>query len=666
MKFTHVFLGLIVTSGFGATAADDFNWLRDDARKDERVLTYLTQQNRKTEQYQKSYQALTQDLLAQWETMVADKGEQPWSIVNGREWTLTRRDGRYVLLSRASQHAPENAVFDFAERQSAHQYYQLGQWQVSGDKLLFTEDIDGSEQYRAVVVDLLSGQSSELATHVDSGALLSQNGKMAYLVAKDKRTQRPHQILRISTESLAKTVIWNEYKSDWLLSFYRAADSRYAVLQSNNETTTEQKIVDLNTGAITDSLRIPEAGIEYYADVANESVYINSNLEGMFNLYQTKLATLNAQWQRFNSSHEPIQQFYLYDAGVVVLSKPDNVSTLSVYSYQAKEKVRFPLEQDGNVAWLSTLGDFESNKIRIRSMSMTTPPQWQEFDVKTLTKSLYSQDSYQDFDSQHYVSKRIFIKHDGVSVPVSLAYRKDKLHAQSPVMIYGYGAYGFTMKPYFMPQVISLLDQGVIYAIAHVRGGGYFGDEWHEQGRGVRKANSIGDFVAAAKTLKTFERGNREVFAIGSSAGGTLVAGAVNRDPKLFSGVVLKVPFVDVVASMSDTSLPLTTQQYGEWGNPTKPEQLALMKAYDPILNIHKDAYPPMLVQVGLIDQRVPYWEGAKYLAKVSELSEHTGPYLLQTDFNSGHQMDPRQAQEQQAKEYAFLLSLINTSKAEQ
>ncbi|EGR1751274.1 prolyl oligopeptidase family serine peptidase [Vibrio parahaemolyticus] len=666
MKFTHVFLGLIVTSSFGATAADDFNWLRDDARKDERVLTYLTQQNRKTEQYQKSYQTLTQDLLAQWETMVADKGEQPWSIVNGREWTLMRRNDRYVLLSRASQHAPENAVFDFAERQSAHQYYQLGQWQVSGDKLLFTEDIDGSEQYRAVVVDLLSGQSSELATHVDSGALLSQNGKMAYLVAKDKRTQRPHQILRISTESLAKTVVWNEYKSDWLLSFYRAADSRYAVLQSNNESTTEQKLVDLETGTVTDSLRVPEVGVEYYADVAKGHVYLNSNLEGKFALYQAELTPLSATWQRFTNPSEPLEQFYLYDAGVVALSKPNNVSTLTVYSYQGQEKVILPLEHDGNVAWLSTLGDFESNKIRIRSMSMTTPPQWEEFDVKTLTKSLYSQDAYQDFDSQHYVSKRIFIKHDGVSVPVSLAYRKDKLHAQSPVMIYGYGAYGFTMKPYFMPQVISLLDQGVIYAIAHVRGGGYFGDEWHEQGRGVRKANSIGDFVAAAKTLKTFERGNREVFAIGSSAGGTLVAGAVNRDPKLFSGVVLKVPFVDVVASMSDTSLPLTTQQYGEWGNPTKPEQLALMKAYDPILNIHKDAYPPMLVQVGLIDQRVPYWEGAKYLAKVSELSEHTGPYLLQTDFNSGHQMDPRQAQEQQAKEYAFLLSLINTSKAEQ
>ncbi|MFH4616002.1 prolyl oligopeptidase family serine peptidase [Vibrio diabolicus] len=665
MKFTHVFLGLIITSS-SCFAVNDFNWLRDDARKDERVLTYLTEQNRKTEQHQKKYQTLTQDLLAQWEAMVADKGDKPWSIVNGREWTLTRRDSGYVLLSRSNQYAQENTVFDFSERQSAYPYYQVGQWQVSGDTLLFTEDIDGSEQYRAVVVDLLSGQSTELATHVDSGVLLSPDGKMAYLVSKEMRTQRPHQILRISTESSAKTVVWHEYKSDWLLSFYRAADSRYVVLQSNNESTTEQKLVDLETGTVSDSLRVPEAGVEYYADVAKGHVYINSNLEGTFALYQTDLAPPSATWQRFTTPREPLGQFYLYDAGVVALSKPNNVATLTVYSYQGQEKVILPLEQDGNVAWLSTLGDFESNKIRIRSMSMTTPPQWEEFDVKTLTKTLYSQDAYQDFDSQRYVSQRIFIKHDGVSVPVSLAYRKDKLHAQSPVMIYGYGAYGFTMKPYFMPQVISLLDQGVIYAIAHVRGGGYFGDEWHEQGRGVRKANSIGDFVAAANALQTFERGNREIFAIGSSAGGTLVAGAVNQDPKLFSGVVLKVPFVDVVASMSDTSLPLTTQQYGEWGNPTKPEQLALMKAYDPILNIHKDAYPPMLVQVGLIDQRVPYWEGAKYLAKVSELSEHTGPYLLQTDFNSGHQMDPRQAQEQQAKEYAFLLSLINTSKAEQ
>ncbi|CAE6941386.1 N-terminal beta-propeller domain [Vibrio sp. B1FIG11] len=299
-------------------------------------------------------------------------------------------------------------------------------------------------------------------------------------------------------------------------------------------------------------------------------------------------------------------------------------------------------------------------------MSMTTPPLWEEFDVKALTKTNLSQDVYHGFSSQDYVSKRIMVKSHGVEVPVSLAYRKDKLSDNAPVVLYGYGAYGFTMKPYFMPQTVSLLDQGIIYAIAHVLGGGYFGADWHDQGRGVLKANSINDFTAAAQALKHFDGGERDVYAIGSSAGGTLVAGSINQAPDLFAGAVMKVPFVDVVASMSDTTLPLTAQQYGEWGNPALPEQLKAMQAYDPILNIHKDAYPPMLVQIGLNDQRVPYWEGAKYLAQISSTSESTGPYLLQTDFHSGHRIDPRQARKQQAKEYAFLLSLIKTSKAEQ
>ena len=411
--------------------------------------------------------------------------------------------------------------------------------------------------------------------------------------------------------------------------------------------------------------------MEYYADVAQDRVFINSNLNGQFGLFEATMPEKHADtaefnWKSFLRSENSVEQFYLYESGLVALTKQDNQTTISVYSYDGKAKKTLPLESDGRIAWLSTLGDYRSNKIRIRSMSMTTPPLWEEFDVKALTKTNLSQDIYHGFSSQDYVSQRIMVKSHGVEVPVSLAYRKDKLSDNAPVVLYGYGAYGFTMKPYFMPQTVSLLDQGVIYAIAHVRGGGYFGADWHEQGRGVLKANSINDFTAAAQALKHFDGGERDVYAIGSSAGGTLVAGSINQAPDLFAGAVMKVPFVDVVASMSDTTLPLTAQQYGEWGNPTLPEQLKAMQAYDPILNIHKDAYPPMLVQIGLNDQRVPYWEGAKYLAQISSTSESTGPYLLQTDFHSGHRMDPRQAREQQAKEYAFLLSLIKTSKAEQ
>ncbi|WP_045497515.1 prolyl oligopeptidase family serine peptidase [Vibrio hyugaensis] len=670
MKFTHVCLGLLVTAS-PSFAADNFDWLRDDSRQDQRVLSYLKQQNQKTEKFQNGYDSLTQSLLTQWDSMAAEKGKTPWIIKDGEEWNLVRREGRYVLVSRSDSNAEEKIVYDFSPRQSKHQYYQIGQWRIHDNSLLFTEDIDGSEQYRAVFVELGKGTTKELVNNVDNGALLSSNGKFGYFVAKEARTQRPYQILRIDIQTLEKRVIWQEDKTDWLMSFYPAADSHYALVQSNNESTTEQKLLELDSGVLTSSLRKPETGIEYYADVARGKVFINSNLDGKFGLFELKLSEAikhgkSIKWTSFTSSENNVEQFYLYDAGLVALTRQDNQTTISVYSYDGKAKKSLPLESEGRVAWLSTLGDYRSNKIRIRSMSMTTPPLWEEFDVKTLKKSDFSQDAYRDFSSQDYVSQRITVKANGVEVPVSLAYRKDKLNENAPVVLYGYGAYGFTMKPYFMPQTVSLLDQGVIYAIAHVRGGGYFGTDWHDQGRGVLKANSINDFTATAQALKHFDGGERDVYALGSSAGGTLVAGAINQDPDLFAGAVLKVPFVDVVASMSDTTLPLTEQQYGEWGNPTLPEQFKAMQAYDPILNIHKDAYPPMLVQVGLNDQRVPYWEGAKYLAQISSTSESTGPYLLQTDFHSGHRMDPRQAREQQAKEYAFLLSLIKTSKAEQ
>ena len=670
MKFNHVFLGLLALS-LPSVAADNFDWLRDDSRQDERVLSYLKKQNQKTEQFQKSYNEITQHLLSQWEAMGAEKGDKPWVIKNGQEWNLTRRQGNFVLLSRADKNAQEDVVYDFSSRQEERQYFQIGQWRIQGNSLLFTEDIDGSEQYRALLVELNNGRVHELISNVDNGVLLSPNGKFAFVVSKEAKTQRPYQIVRINTQTDEQKVLWQEDKTDRLMSFYPAADARFALVQSNNESTTEQKILNLDSGDLTASLRKPESGVEYYADVAQDRVFINSNLNGQFGLFETAMPekhsdTVESNWKSFLRSENGVEQFYLYDAGLVALTKQDNQTTISVYSYDGTAKKTLPLEPEGRVAWLSTLGDYRSNKIRIRSMSMTTPPLWEEFDVKAQIKTNLSQDVYHGFSSQDYVSQRIMVKSHGVEVPVSLAYRKDKLSDNAPVVLYGYGAYGFTMKPYFMPQTVSLLDQGVIYAIAHVRGGGYFGADWHEQGRGVLKANSINDFTAAAQALKHFDGGERDVYAIGSSAGGTLVAGSINQAPDLFAGAVMKVPFVDVVASMSDTTLPLTAQQYGEWGNPTLPEQLKAMQAYDPILNIHKDAYPPMLVQVGLNDQRVPYWEGAKYLAQISSTSESTGPYLLQTDFHSGHRMDPRQAREQQAKEYAFLLSLIKTSKAEQ
>jgi oligopeptidase B len=298
---------------------------------------------------------------------------------------------------------------------------------------------------------------------------------------------------------------------------------------------------------------------------------------------------------------------------------------------------------------------------------MIQPGLWERFNTLTATRESIGQDVYPNYQADMYVTQTLNIENDGHAVPVTLAYRKELLNKQNPVVLYGYGAYGVTMKPYFMPQTISLLDRGVIYAVAHVRGGGFKGEQWYLSGKGLNKANSISDFVAAARTLQNFQQGERAILAMGSSAGGTLVAGALNEAPEVFAGASLKVPFVDVINSMSDETLPLTAQQYAEWGDPHQESELSVMKAYDPYYNLSKANYPPVLISVGLNDRRVPYWEGAKYQAKLQSLTTGSGPYLLSTNFSQGHSSDRRQSLSQQAFEYAFLLSLTHkNTKAEQ
>ena len=617
---------LLVSTCSASFANSHFDWLRDDSRKSDRVHSYLVEHNNSTKQYQKGYRHITQSLMQQWDSMSVDQADKPWTITNDQEWYLSQEQGEYRLLKRAGKGEPIEIVYDFSTRQAQYDYYHIGQWRVQNNTLVFTEDIDGSEQYQAIYVNLSSGKTNLLANKVAESVLLSSSMEFAYLIANEPQTQRPYQFIRINTANGNRQVLWQEDKNSWLLSFYSAADTRYAVVQSNNESTTEQRILELDSGHLSYSLREPETGIEYYADIAHGKVFINSNLSGRFSLFQTNYdhrntAPTKQDWDLFLQLKTNVEQFYLYEAGIAVLNKYNNELTLNVYGYDGKPKASFPLNTNGRTAWLSTLGDFTSNKVRIRSMSMTTPPLWEEIDIKLLQKSLLAQDQYTSFSSQEYVSQRVIVAHQGVEVPVTLAYRKDRLTVNSPVILYGYGAYGFTMKPYFMPQIVSLLDRGVIYAIAHVRGGGYFGAQWHEKGRGVLKMNSMLDFIAAAQNLQQFKGGQREIYALGSSAGGTLVAGAINTKPQLFSGAVLKVPFVDVVASMSDTSLPLTAQQYSEWGDPRIPTELKAMQAYDPLLNIQSAAYPPLLVQIGLHDKRVPYWEGAKYICR-SHISE--------------------------------------------
>ncbi|MGC3834508.1 prolyl oligopeptidase family serine peptidase [Moritella viscosa] len=669
MKFNSINVLIIILMFAGINIqANEFDWLRDDSRENDKVVNYLQQQNQQTEAWLKPTVPLQKELLAEWSNNRPQRGEQPWLLIGNAEYNIENHNGRRSLLTRELTGQNIKVLVDISLRQEKSDYYELGAWTISSDLhyVALAEDYDGSEQYTITVVDLFTQKEVVIAEGYAANIIWGQDSKSLYLIGLEKNTQRPNTLHRFYVaNSKPAEFLLEETSKDWLLSFYSSGNKDYALVQSNNESSSEQRLLSLKSGNLSVPIRPRKTDVEYYADVDEETLYLNSNLDGVFKLYRSSLSE-PSKWSIF---YQPklgaqINNFYLFSAGPVVITQADQIKKINVLSKSGRVRFSTELGTKGSVEWLSRSGDYNSNQLHIRTMSMITPPKWDRLNTRTLQRTLLSQDNYPTFDSALYYTEQVYIQSGTEKIPVTLAYRKDKFNSESAIFLYGYGAYGMTMKPYFMPQITSLMDRGIVYAIAHVRGG-YKGEEWHHAGAGINKAVSISDFTQVAESMKGYKNGLHPIFAIGGSAGGTLVSASLNKCPDLFSGAVLQVPFVDVVASMSDTSLPLTAQQYDEWGNPHLTSQLLIMRAYDPIRNLKIQDYPPVLTRVGLQDRRVPYWEGAKYIAKLSQMSQSSGPYLLYTDFKAGHASDRRQSLANQAREYSFLLTLDKLTKAE-
>ena len=630
---------------------DPYGGWRDDSRRAPELLALLRGQNRWTEQQLAGQQPLAKTLQAEWQAR--ERGEplpEEWLTEAGSQWRM-EADGSLWQRSDARS-APRQRL---APRQPDQGYYEVAAWaqHPDGHLLALAEDHRGDRDYRITLLDLASGETLASLPHHASDLLWSLDGKTLYTVANERHTLRPWQLW--AWQAGKEALVHQEADPAWLLSLYRTTDKRHLILQSNNHDSSEQYLLDEGGPTL---LKPRERGLEYYLDTQGDRVLVKSNRDGAMSLYQApSLAQVAAgPWQPLWSGEgRELEKWRLFAHHTVLQYRKAGDDWLDVLDAGGKLTHSLALTEGAGTAWIQGAHDPASQQILIRRQGMAEAPhqrwldlasgQWQAAD-KPVANPLYRSE------------RRWVVGKDGVRVPVSLVWRKD-ITAPKALLLYGYGAYGTPMRPYYQPQVLSLLDRGFVYAIAHVRGGGLLGEAWYKEGRGQQKQHSVDDFLTVADSLAQDPAIDPDrLFAMGGSAGGLLVAAALNQAPTRFAGAVLQVPFVDLLGTMQDPELPLTRQEYGEWGNPAIPADYAAMRRLSPYDNLHAAPYPPLYVTTGLHDSQVPYWEPLKWLARLRAHSTGAGPYLLHTELDGGHLASAGTAQQKAAREYAFLLSL--------
>lgn len=521
MKAFVLLVFVLALSGT-VSASDEFSWLKDDSRSASKVLDYLYKQNDRTHLYQKKIRSLSESLQQDWQDKRPIRAYKPWQEISGYEYAILNRNGKRTLLSRLVGSEDSTELLNIDARAADLDYYQLGAWALdpTRTKLAIAEDVSGAEQYRVSVVDLETHQVTPIAQNADSSLAWSKGGQFLYLIELDKQTSRPYALTKYALNKSKPIRLIEEANSAWLLSYYLSSDKQFAVVQANSENSSEQRLLNLDNGEVSEPILPRKAGVEYYVDVAGSMLFANSNHErNDFVFYSAPLtqATHINFWRTvFEPTDESrISNFYLFESGTVIISQSGAIQSLHFFDTDNRHRASQLLAKPGQVAWVSQVGDYQSNKLHIRSMSLIQPAKWERLNTDTLKREVFSQDRYPEYQKSKYHTEQAMVNSDGVMIPVTLAYRKDKLTDITPVFLYGYGAYGMTMKPYFMPQIISLLDEGVIYAIAHVRGGGFYGDAWYQAGKGINKKNAISDFVATARDLKMYHQGQRAIYAMG-------------------------------------------------------------------------------------------------------------------------------------------------------
>ena len=644
---------------FGSVRIDNYDWLRN--RDDPRVVAYLEAENAYAEARLESIKPLVAELTAELEAREAQEDVSVPTVDNGYIYERRFTQGAQypcIVRRKDASGAQEEIVLDVGALAAGHrQQYQLGSWTVSPDntRVAFAVDFTGGREFRIFVRTIASGEivdpgidnaSSDLVFAADSDTL--------FYVRNERTTLRSYQVWRhrLGSNPKSDVLVYEESDPTFSVSIDRSTSRKFILLDIDEELTSEFRYLPADQPAAEPKvIESRRCGVIYDVDHVGDQFFIRTNLDAPdFRLMNAPQASPAAQYWKEIVPQEPgryLSHFKAFEKFVAVDSEDESGTTIRVFSLPNLRQIPVPRPAAIGVASTSFINDNEANidpaatVLRFHFSSPVQPQSVYDFDVTTGTLTLRKQDSASRWFEQHcYALDQLnATAPDGEQVPITIVYRKEMRRAEgNPTLIVGYGAYGLSLRAIFARSTFSLIDRGFVYAIAHVRGGHEKGERWYAEGRMLNKRNTFTDFIAVTETvIAQGYADSRAVFAQGGSAGGLLAGAIANLRPDLYAGIVAEVPFVDVVTTMSDASVPLTTLEYDEWGNPAVRREYDYMLSYSPYDNVTRKNYPPMFVTAGFYDSQVSYAEPAKWVARLRANKTDTHELLFKTDMTAGH-----------------------------
>jgi oligopeptidase B len=693
----------------GVTRIDNYHWLRDDARQDPEMLAHLSAENRYTQAQMTPFKPLQEKLFNELIGRL-EKDESSVPYLWGRHCYYHRfaAEQEYPIFARklAATGArgiedcvgEESVLLDVNLRAAGEDFFDLGGMALSPDEslLVFGEDRLGRRVYSLQIKEVASGEPlPDVLEGTEGEAVWANDNQYLFYIAKDPQTLLGDRVFRhrLGTPQSDDVLVYEEPDDSFYISLGKSLDGSRLVLYHESTITSEVSLLDADAPLGQFIPFLPrEEGHEYSVAKLGDTYYVLTNWQAEnFRLMrvQQEHSADKSQWQSVLPYDDEvrIEDVLLLKDYLVVQSRKQGLSHIHVYpsdpvrGIAASRGVELKFDDAAYVVGLDVNRRQDTDLLRIFYSSMTTPESIYEYDLSGLGESglgepglgesspgerwLLKQDKVLGYDASLYQAERLFITvRDGAKVPVSLVYRKDKFQkdGSNPLYQYGYGAYGYTVEPDFSSSIISLLDRGVVYAIAHVRGSEMLGRPWYDAGKLGAKQNSFNDFIDVTQSLVAQGYGAKDkVLAAGASAGGLLMGAVANQAPELYFAIAAHVPFVDIVTTMLDESLPLTTNEYDEWGNPNDEADFDTMLRYSPYDQVKAQAYPHMLVTTGLHDSQVQYFEPAKWVAKLREYKTDDHKLLFEVDLEAGHGgKSGRYRQfEDTAREYVFLLGLL-------